>query len=471
MSATEEEINTEQVNKEQADKEEAGTEHGNKEQLKTEQVNIFISHKHEDEHTAFRIRDVLKSLDDHKFPRMNFFLSEEILGGDDWYRWVKERLVETNLLLLLFTDSTRSWDWCLYEAGLFDRLDDAHARRIICLHSRSTEPPKPLKHLQAFSAEPRRVHMFLEQLFIGTELLGVTTPLARWLENVPEKLEAVAEEISLLIDRVPVETKYFNKYLFIEVQDPESLTGDHIPPDAPVKASEKTLAIFDKQPGEWTWKDIEEKARLNEDQRWLDELARAIHTAAKGDITNPIHAVFHSLGDARTFSPILYRSDRMANGSITFKVLLYEDVSWQLDDVPGPMRSLATSLLMATRFKYELIEKYRDKLANGHNPASLERYCTEIRQVVMQIEGEAASRGLLERFNLVESFKSAERDEVDGMYGTWYEVRERLMGAVGAKDREAIQRALAELAELNARYLELASRRYHEVIVGGFAGS
>jgi len=38
-----------------------------------EQVNIFISHKHEDEQTAFRIRDILKALDDSKFPRINFF--------------------------------------------------------------------------------------------------------------------------------------------------------------------------------------------------------------------------------------------------------------------------------------------------------------------------------------------------------------------------------------------------------------
>ena len=436
-----------------------------------EPVNIFISHKHEDEETAFHIRDALKSLDDRNSPRMKFYLSEEMLGGEDWYQWVKERLVETNLLLLLFTDSTQGWDWCLYEAGLFDRLDDEHARRIICLHSRSTDPPKPLKHLQAFSAEPRRLRLFLHQLFVKTELLGITTPLAGWLENVPEKLDAVAKEVSLLIDRVPVETKFFNKYLFIEVPDPNALTPDSLPPDAIVKATEKTFAIFDKQAGSWTWRDIEEKARLNEDQRWLDELARAIYATSRGDIPDPIHAVFHSLRDAKMYSPVLYRSDRMANGSMTFKVLLYEDVSWQLDDVPGPMRSLATSLLMATRFKYELTEKYRDKLANGHTAAVIDRYFTEIRQVVTQIESEASSRGLLERYNLVESFKDSERNEVNGMYDTWYEARDRLLKGVDAKDRDSVHRSLVELAELNKRYLTVASRRYHEAIVDGFGGS
>lgn len=47
-------------------------------------VNIFISHKQEDQETAIRVRDLLKNKDDPNSPRMNFFLSEEILGGQDW---------------------------------------------------------------------------------------------------------------------------------------------------------------------------------------------------------------------------------------------------------------------------------------------------------------------------------------------------------------------------------------------------
>ena len=108
---------------------------------------------------------------------MNFFLSEEILGGEDWYKWIKERLVETNLLLLLFTDSSLNWGWCLYEAGLSDRLDDEHRRRIICLHSRSTEPPDPLKKiLQSFSAEPFRLKSFLRALYLERNSLRHLEP-------------------------------------------------------------------------------------------------------------------------------------------------------------------------------------------------------------------------------------------------------------------------------------------------------
>ncbi len=330
-----------------------------------ERINIFISHRHEDQQTACCIRDELKALDDPNAPRINFFLSEDILGGDNWYQWIKERLVETNLLLLLFTDSSRNWDWCLYEAGLFDRLDDSNRRRIICLHSSHTPPPGPLQNLQAFKATPARLRVFLEQLFVGTALPGIETPVAKWLQQVPEKMEKVAQTISRLIDRVPERTHYFNKYLFIEVQDPAVLTEDAIPSDAKVTSNDETLAIFDKQPGTYTWGDIEEKACQNEDQRWVGELAHAIYSAANRGIPKPIQAIFHSRKDAKLYIPNLYRADTMANGSIEFKVLFQEEVSWHLDKVPGLMRCLITSLLMASRFKYELIENYRDKITTG----------------------------------------------------------------------------------------------------------
>lgn len=72
------------------------------------------------------------------------------------------------------------------------------------------------------------------------------------------------------------------------------------------------------------------------------------------------------------------------------------------------------------------------------------------------------------RDNLVSTFYDAERDEVDGMYDTWYEVRERLLKGVETQDRDTIHRSLQELTVINRRYLEIALRRYHEMMVGSF---
>lgn len=373
--------------------------------------------------------------------------------------------METNLLLLLFTDASLNWGWCLYEAGLFDRLDDEHRRRIICLHSRSANPPDPLKNLQSFDAEPSRLKTFLEQLFIGKELLGIATPLAAWLSRAPAELDLLAEGLSELIDKRPKEMEYFNDYLSITVQDPSLLGENFIPPDARVEAREETFAIFKKQGGTWSWKDIEMQARKNQDQRWLNELASAMYTACKGNIPAPIHAVFQSLRDAKMYGPILHRMDKMPDGSFVFNIILNEEVSWQLEEVPTPLCSLLTSLMMATRFKYELLEKYIDKVGNGYNATPFESLVKEISQVVGRIESEAESRGLLERHNLIDCFSDDNiRDEIRSMYDTWYIVRAKLMEGVDKNDRDAIHNCLQKLAEINRRFLEVASWRYYEIM-------
>ena len=103
-------------------------------------LNIFISHKHEYETAAKTIKGILSKLGGRS---VKCFLSEEITPGDDWYKWIGDRLAESNVLLLLFTEPSASWDWCLYEAGLFQSIGGNDFRRVICLHSPQSDPPRP----------------------------------------------------------------------------------------------------------------------------------------------------------------------------------------------------------------------------------------------------------------------------------------------------------------------------------------
>jgi hypothetical protein len=430
------------------------------------QINIFISHKVEDQQAAIGVRKVLESIRiEGEPPSLKFFLSEEIPGGYDWYRWIRERLVESNLLLLLFTDATRSWDWCLYEAGLFDRLDDDHHQRVICLHSKNTSPPDPLRNLRAFCAEVDHLRTFLRQLFLGTELTGLEAPLAPWLEAAPDRLERAAEDIARLVNRGTVETHYYSKYVFVHVQDPSKLAPDRLPEDAPVESNDESLRLFDKRPGNWTWKDLEAKARLNEDQRWLEELSQAVYGAARGDIPKSIQAVFRAVGGERIYRPTLYRVDRLADGSMTFKVLFEEDVSWKLDAIPLTRRDLLTALVMATRFRYELIERFRGTLLRLPGPPATCRTCEKIRDTIEDIEVEARSRGQLDQPGLLKAFSSEEDIQaVRRMYEAWYVLRSELFQALDEADCARIEKQLAALADINAEFLQRGSRRYHELM-------
>jgi hypothetical protein len=100
-------------------------------------INVFISHNHEDGEAAKTIKTTLSL---YGANRLNFFLSEEITPGEDWFQWINEHLVTSNVLLLLFTDHSATWDWCLYEAGLFARLDrsEGEQNRRACTIRRRT---------------------------------------------------------------------------------------------------------------------------------------------------------------------------------------------------------------------------------------------------------------------------------------------------------------------------------------------
>jgi hypothetical protein len=423
-------------------------------------LNIFLSHKSEDAPTARGIKEQLIHLSEDD--KLNVFLSEEILAGDDWFKWIRESLGDSNMLLLLFTDVTKSWDWCLYEAGLFEDLEadrEEDPRRVVCL-SGTAQIPKPLKHLQAVECKPQCVEKFLTDLFLGTELTGFDKPLSPWLERVPEVLGKAADSMSQLIARSPVKHRYFSKYVFIHVPDPSLMEPGVIPPDAKVEADESTLqTLFDKFEDDWTWQDLETEARKNRDQRWIDELAVAIHRFADGKPPRPMQATFRALGADEMYRPSLYRVDTLADGSTVFKVLFYEDVSWQLADIPDIIGNLLTSVSVATRFRYEVLEKYRDTI-HTLDEAACARACKVIAQTISSIEGEADSRGLLEKSGLIAAFGSpAEQAEITEMYEHWYEIRDSLLVELKEQDATSVKDRLDSLYGVNRQYLDMATKR------------
>jgi hypothetical protein len=426
-------------------------------------INIFISHKHEDENAARGIKKILKGFDNEKNPKLFFFISEEIIGGANWYQWIKERLEESNLLLLLFTDVTKSWDWCLYEAGLFDRLDENHHKRTICLHSSSTSPPEPLQQLQAFAAHPNRLKTFLKQLFIDTELTGLEEPIAPWLSKVPDKVDEAAKQIAALIDRKPVVSNYFSKYVFIHITKPELLTKREIPPDSRIFTNGKTLEIFDKPWGEWVWGDLEENARKCDDQRWLDELAENIYEAGQGNLPSKMYTLYHAPRTDNVFQPILFRMDKLADGSLIIKILFEDDISWRLDDVPRDHALLLTSLVVATRFKYELLVKYKGKIKNI-SAEEMDVTSAKILQIILNIESEAASRGILDQSALVKVFKPKDQNTIRKMYEDWGDIRLELIDALSNRNQTEIEAKLKQLTKMSKEYLQLATERFQYIM-------
>lgn len=426
-------------------------------------VNIFISHKHEDEQKAKDLKKILKDYDHDE--KLNFYLSEEILHGDEWYPWIKDKLHKSQLLLVLFNDVTQGSDWCVYEAGLFEGLGQDRHGRIICLHPSTVKPPEPLRNLQTVVAEPGRVKWFLEQFYTDTRLTGLPDPIAPDLAEQPKKMDQAAEKIINLIAHHPAERRPYGEHIFLHVKNPQSINDDQIPPDAEVTSdTASSWKIFDLDEGTWTWKDLEEEARKNQDTLWIEALAYEIYRASKRKPVNPIQATFRACRGEKRYRPILYRTDWQADGSVIFRILFYEDVTWQHKDIPKKHLNVLISLVMATRFKYELLKKYLSRISTPVTEEEKQQAYNEIRQTIRSIEGEAMTHGMHKKQALTEAFQDKDQQTIEQMYDEWYTIRDQLMNDLKQKNCESIEEHLSKLLSMNKQYLGLATRRYSELM-------
>lgn len=290
-------------------------------------VNVFISHKHEDAQVA---KDIKEKLSVYSGDRANFFLSEEIPPGDQWFQWIESHLAQSNLLFLLFTNPTADWDWCLYEAGMFTRIGGESERRVVCLCNPEAEPPAQLKHLQAVKTTLDEMKEFLRLFFGSTVLTAVKTPINERLANNDNELTSAASEMcNLLAPRIP-QWRYYTNYLLLNVQDPSLITGDRIPDNARIESTRReSMAMFglqEKPPDreKWAWAELEARAQRPEDKEWVEDLAKAIHAASQGHTVESIGGLFVALDSGKSYRPVLHRLDLEPDGSMGFTVIFVE---------------------------------------------------------------------------------------------------------------------------------------------------
>ncbi|MGE0825761.1 MAG: TIR domain-containing protein [Candidatus Binatia bacterium] len=276
-------------------------------------VSVFISHKHEDEAMARAIKERGQAL---AGPHLQVFLSEDIPIGATWYEVIRKNLEEANLLLLLFTDPGASWDWCLYEAGLFQgffRARDDNNHHVVCLHHPQIQPPGPLQHLQTVPAQQEKMEAFLKDFWYTDKYTGRKLHNDRSLR--PAKIRTMAKEICNLITRKP-SIHYYSNYLRLclsNLQEEQLNKTGELPDSTVIEAEDDTLKIFDlfKTPPSgqihWTIGDLK-KVFPEAGRGWLWEIGRACHAILQGR-RFVLQARFRSPKDNKIYCPLIHREE------------------------------------------------------------------------------------------------------------------------------------------------------------------
>ena len=393
---------------------------------------------------------------------LDVFLSEEISAGENWRQVVEDKLSKSNLLILMFTEPRLSWDWCLYETGLFMDLKGGSHRNVICLHTPIYEPPDPIKHLEAIPAQYKTIkEKFLKVLFGETTWTGKSELINEGFAKNEELLDTTAKRICSFFDPKETDKKFMNRYFILMIKQPNELSEGQIPEDSIVR-SKYLENIFGIAGDETHWQLIAEN---QEDTRWVQQLQEAIKTATKGLVPDQIQATFRSKSN-EVIRPILYRVDWLSSGAMEFYVLLVADVAGKGENIPRELMTIATILRMATRFRYEILEVYDSEIRRNQKEEDLIKIVDKIRECILTIETEARSRLTIVNENSLRELynKQENKDKIVQMFDSWYNTRNQLFDNEIVLGKDHLMEIFKNLDQMNAEFMKLTAKRYSELV-------
>lgn len=409
---------------------------------------VFISHKQPDEASAIAIRDALAQFSGD----LEFFISgDSIHAGEDWNARLRTELRDSDLLLLLFTEPTRDWDWCLYEVGLFTKLDSEVDEPVVCIYPPDGEPPSPLVSLQGVTGSLESAANFVRSFIKTTDITRRERPLNANITE--EQVNAAAEVICAQFD-ANVQPYYMcHRVLLdlpVELGDEES-----IPLDARIlEASEGTMALFGRLGDTQTWGELIQ-SHVEAGARWIDELDHVFGDACAGRVSSTTTHTFRAYDRAHIFRPELYRVDKKGRRPTSAVVMFTQEVA--------PARvggSLFNRLRIAERYKTEVFERLRSR---GHDVSDDD--VRALWDAVVLIRDEAKTFNVFDEETLRTSFSDdAACEELISIGRNWDEATAALDASVEEQDAARFRECLGTLEQLNDRYRAIVAARYTDLL-------
>ena len=124
---------------------------------------IFISHKVSGHGGAAEA--IKHKLEDYAPDKLKIFASPALSPGVKWQKKTLKEIETADLFILLYLVEGLDMDWCLYEAGYFEREAQKTGRKLICVTNPGRSLPGPLENRQRLEATERGVEDLLKAIY------------------------------------------------------------------------------------------------------------------------------------------------------------------------------------------------------------------------------------------------------------------------------------------------------------------
>lgn len=439
--------------------------------IQQDRFQIFISHKHSDRDVANVVRTELMNLS----PDIECWVSgKEIVAAADWRREIRKGLGDSHLLILLFTTPALSWDWCLYEVGLFMRFDFDDVSSVVCLFDPTGQSPGPLANVQGVPATAAALKASLL-----VPLLKETWRVSDdWLRGplAPDIGEAAIESAAATIAEaftgaLQSDDSYFPCHrIVLDLSEAEEHDGEHIPSDARVRegpgaTTGYTLSLFGRAEGPRprTWGEIV-KAVHGENARWRQQLDRQYAAVCREDLFDATNEPFATWARDRLYRPVLteVKRSKSTERPTELTILLVRDLA------PPVIGGLQFDLLRSNaRFRSEVFDVYGGDLSEQLASAGADLY-RAIGGAFQRVEIEAEALGVFTDGQVRSAYGTDfETSGVREIEDQWVSARERLETALREQNRDRTVVEMEKLSELNRKFMICAAERYRKVLTEG----
>jgi hypothetical protein len=428
--------------------------------------NIFISHKVKDRVAAEEIRSGLSL---YGGGSLNIFVSERIEAGVIWSQEIREHLKKANWLILLYTDPSEEWDWCLFEAGFFAGCAEDEKCRLVCLHTMDVAPPSPLQRWQSVPVtDGAQLEKFLKELYVG---------INPELISSPEMLRTLADKIGGALSvkvRRKVKSYWNTKYVTISMnaeQIKELKETGRTPAGAlcGLKESE-SLNIFGHGTEECTMHTLEQGLHKQYKEMWLKSLGDCLKAASQNKRPIPKILPLYSPSQKKDFHVILHCLDKFSDGSYDFYLLFVEKMPENEEAQGRQLRNLGNMLKLGRSFRWKVLTKYRRELSILKTQTGVEQKIEECLEKIGWsmdwVIGESQRLDILTPEDVLKIFKDEEAKQKisDSLTKVWPQLFVRVNEGIKAKDINKVFDALDGMLKANKEYMILAAGRYQELL-------
>ena len=427
---------------------------------------VFISHKGRDSAAAEAIRRALKARGGNN---LEIFVSERIRPGVQWPIQIWDNLKLADWLLLLYTDPSQDWDWCLFEAGFFAGQSKEGDTRLVCLHTTDAPPPMPLQHWQSVAVtEAEQMENFVVDLFSG-----INDEVVHLKELQQQLVDEIANAFELKVKRL-MKSECVNDFVILSLSPSQvaDLEETGKVPDSAMAGfdPEESLRIFGRGIGECTWIELQKGLQEKFKVWWTSSLGNSLRAASLNIRPLPVIPDLYSPHLEKDYHVTLLVVDHFSDGSKNFRLLFHlKFPETEMGRTPE-LRLIGDMLTLGREFRWKILDKFHRDIRimkSANSDSSKIKHCLgELSSWLEWLVGESMRLGVLIKEDVVNAFDDeGDRNEIESILtDMWPSLFSCLIHGIETKNLDEVLNALDGMRCMNKKFMVLSARRYEQLL-------